>query len=191
MPRFRGWGRDWSNRLAFGGGLVVTAAGVVVGLLSLSALGYIFAALLAAAGLWLVFTELRERSRPKIDPRLELERDAGSLRPPDSDADIKNMAALGVAPEPDHEYTLQLRVKAEINPPLLDVECTGPIYSVICVYRLPEGDEIMTIEPVLRKPDRVLMRLGDKPLAAGTGVLLKLFSPVPIQLKRIAIGRQH
>jgi hypothetical protein len=127
--------------------------------------------------------------RPEVDDRLELLGEVPGLRPPDSEADLREMEALSLQPDPDHMDTIGLTVKREIEPPLLDVRCTGPIYSVICTYLLPEAGLIMSMEPVLREPDRILMRLGEKPLPVGTAVWLKLFSPVPIRLKKIAIGR--
>lgn len=129
--------------------------------------------------------------RPEVDGRLELLEEFGGLRPPDSEAGIREMRALSLQPDPDHMDTIKLRVKTEIEPPLLDIRCTAPVYSVICVHYLPGEEPIMLMEPVLRESDRILMRLGEKPLPVGTAVLLKLFSPVPIRLKRIAIGRRR
>ena len=129
--------------------------------------------------------------RPEVDDRLEILEEAVGLRPPDSEADIREMEALGLQPDPDHMDTVRLRVRTEIEPPLLDIRCTGPIYSVTCVYLIPEAELIMSMEPVLREPDRILMQLGEKPLPVGTAIFLKLFSPVPIRLKRIAIGRKR
>ncbi|HEY0512726.1 MAG TPA: hypothetical protein VGH73_12525 [Thermoanaerobaculia bacterium] len=128
---------------------------------------------------------------PEIDHRLELLDEAVGLRPSDSEAEIREMQALNIAPDPDHLNTSLFRVRAEIDPPLLDIQGTGPIYSAICVYHRSKEDLVMTTEPVRRKPDRILMQLGEKPLPIGATISLKLFSPAPLLLKKVVIGKVH
>ena len=98
--------------------------------------------------------------------------------------------ALSLEPFPDHELSLTLRAKAEIDPPALGVKCTAPIYRSFALYREGGDSELIMVPgPVRRRGDEVFFAFGGHPLPVGTVFLIKIFSPVPISLKRAGLAR--
>lgn len=130
---------------------------------------------------------LRSDQRPDIDERLELLEEAPSLTVPDDSVTREIEKTFPTAPYPEHTLSVGLGVRAEIDPPTLVIECSAPIYKASAYYcrRPGKEDPVMVLDPLRRSQERVMFRFGDVPLPAGAKLLVKLYSPAPLRLKRV------
>jgi hypothetical protein len=187
------WRRDWTNRQAAGTGLVVSAVAVLAGLIARS-VGFAIAAALFMAGIAVLLRhwylqrgaqrEAARGHRPEMDPRLELLEETPGLTPP------ANRPDLSLECLPDHQLSLILRAKAEIDPPALTVDCDAPVYRAFALYQRAGEEAIMIPEPEHRRQTGVLFSFGNQPLPVGTRFLFKIYSPVPIELKRARVAKR-
>jgi len=124
---------------------------------------------------------------PEIDKRLELLEEIPGLSGAPSDT-IKEMAkALQVFIEPRPAFTLfaHFTVRAQIESPILYLECDAPIYRAIGRYRKPNFGEQVRAEEIKNLQERAWVQFGNAPLLAGATLSVILSSSVPLRLKRV------
>jgi hypothetical protein len=129
---------------------------------------------------------------PEIDERLELLEEAPSLTIHDDATTRRLEQMFPTEPYPEHNVSARLRSKSAIDHAILTVQCTAPIYRVLQFYcEAGETEPVMVLPRIgYRQPqqDLIVATFKDGPLAPGSSFLIKIFSPVPIALKRVSIG---
>lgn len=153
----------------------------------LSALAAVFLILLAQYLAWRKQYLANHPEGPEIDKRLELLEEIPGLSGAPSDT-IKEMAkALQVFIEPRPAFTLfaHFTVRAQIESPILYLECDAPIYRAIGRYRKPNFGEQVGAEEIKNLQERAWVQFGNAPLLAGATLSVILSSSVPLRLKRV------
>jgi hypothetical protein len=115
---------------------------------------------------------------PVIHTRLELLEETAGFTVLDDDASTNG-------PLPEHQLSVRLRAKAQIDPPWLEVKCSVPIYHAFAFYQVGTDQDPIMVQPGNMRGDGVRFEFGLQPLPAGTGFKIFMFAPQPLRLKLV------
>jgi hypothetical protein len=143
-----------------------------------------------SAAQYLAWRKLRlsaDRHGPEVDDRLHLVEEKPGLT--DKQSPVRRMLERDTGRiYPDYYLSVTLRVKTEVAPPALIVECTAPIYQASAFYFSEQRTASPSREPRNLSHNRVLLVFHSAILLPGRRITINLYSPVPISVKSIDVA---